>query len=199
MKMKWILLVLLLFLGMATHVQAQPLATQALVVTGLQAEGNCFCNPAEGLFGKRKKKHKAKLFAIGAVVGAPVGFGGRVIVRPTRLAFAGDIAFNRLRTDLGPMVNAVVVKADARYYSKGIISKLLRPYIFTGLTMQRGRFDETQVQSVYALDAGVGAGIKLWRLEINGEAGILLPVRQVQAYRPGLGVLANVGVMWWLF
>jgi hypothetical protein len=196
-KLKYVLMMLLVGIGLVA--EAQPLATQALAVTGLRAEGNCFCNPAEGLFGKKKKKkHKAKVLALGAVIGDPVGFGGRVIFRPTRLAVAGDLAFNRIRTDRGLMANALVMKADARYYSDGFIAKVLRPYIFAGATMQRGKFNELNVETVFAADTGVGAGIKLWRLELNGEVGILLPVKQTETYRPGLGAFANVGIMVWL-
>ncbi len=187
-------------LAMGIVAKAQPLHTQALVLTGLRAEGNCFCNPAEGLFGDKKKKRKKAnhVLAVGAVIGDPVGFGGRVIFRPTRLAVAGDIAYNRIRTDRGPIANALVMKADARYYSKGVIAKLLRPYVFAGATIQRGNFSETKVESVFAADTGIGAGIKLWVLEVNGEVGILVPVKQTATYRPGLGAFANVGIMFWI-
>jgi hypothetical protein len=204
MKMKqWIRNASMAFvLGMLiVPLKAQPLTTQALSMTGLHAEGNTFCNADWDLFNKRKKKkkHKAKTFAAGVVVGTPVGFGGRVIFRPSRLAVAGDIAYNRIRTDKGLLTNAMVLKLDARFYGKGLFAKLLRPYIFTGMTMQRGNFNESQVQSVYAVDAGVGGGVKLWRLEVNGEVGILIPVRGVETYKPSFGAFANVGVMWWLF
>jgi hypothetical protein len=200
MKTKIVLFLVLMMTCLEVRVQAQPLQTQAMAVTGLMAEGNCFCNPADGLFGKKKKKkHKANVFAVGAVIGAPVGFGGRVIFRPTRLAVAGDIAYNRIRTDKGLMTNAIVLKADARYYSKGFIAKLLRPYVFAGATMQRGNFSETKVESVFAADAGFGAGIKIWKLEVNGEVGVLLPVKRTDAYSPSLGAFANAGIMFWLF
>ncbi|HEX2901113.1 MAG TPA: hypothetical protein VHS96_15450 [Bacteroidia bacterium] len=184
----------------AQPVQSMAMESQALVKTGLLAEGNCFCSDSYDLFNKKKKKkkHKAKVLAAGAVIGTPVGFGGRVIFRPTRLAAAGDIAFNRIRTDRGLLTNAIVLKADARFYADGFIAKLLRPYIFAGMTMQRGNFSETGVESVFAADAGVGGGIKLWRLEINGEVGILVPVKQVETYKPGLGAFANIGIMVWL-
>ena len=201
MKTHLKLILSIILVGLGTALEAQPVATQALAMTGLHAEGNCFCNPAESIFGKKKKKKKHKgnqFMAIGAVIGTPVGFGARVIVRPTRLAASGDIAYNRIRTDKGIMTNAIVLKADARYYADGLISKLLRPYVFAGATMQRGNFDETKVESVFAADAGVGAGIKLWVLEVNGEVGVLVPVKQVATYRPGLGAFANVGIMFWI-
>jgi hypothetical protein len=194
--LNWILVLLLI--GMGTSLQAQPLTTTALAVTGLRAEGNCFCNPAESFFGKKKKKHKAKVLAAGVVIGDPVGFGGRVIFRPSRLAVSGDIAYNRLRTDRGLMTNAMVLKADARYYADGFLAKVLRPYVFAGAFMQRGNFNESTVESVFAADTGVGAGIKLWRLELNGEIGVLIPVKQTETYRPGLGAFANIGIMVWL-
>jgi hypothetical protein len=192
-------MVLLIFAApvMAQPVHTPPVAVGSLVVTGLTAEGNCFCTPTSDIF-KRKKKHKAKLFAAGAVIGNPVGFGGRVIFRPSRLAAAGDIAYNRIRTDRGILTHAMVLKADARFYSDGFIAKLLRPYVFGGMTMQRGNFSEVKAESVFAADAGIGGGIKLWRLEINGEIGILVPVKQVETYKPGLGAFANIGIMFWL-
>jgi hypothetical protein len=194
-----LLLAMVVLMGLGELVLAQPVHTQALAVTGLRAEGNCFCNPAESFLGrKKKKKHKANFFAVGAVIGDPVGFGGRVIVRPSRLAVAGDIAYNRIRTDRGLLTHAIVLKTDARYYADGLLAKLLRPYVFVGATMQRGNFDETKVESVFAADAGVGAGIKLWRLELNAEVGLLLPVKQTEAYSPGVGAFANVGIMVWL-
>jgi hypothetical protein len=199
MKMQLKLILVLMAIGLSSTMQAQPLVTQTLAVTGLRAQGNCFCNPAESIFGKKKKRKKANhVMAVGAVIGDPVGFGGRVIFRPTRLAVAGDIAYNRIRTDKGLLTNALVVKADARYYSDGLIAKLLRPYVFAGATMQRGNFDETKIESVFAADAGVGIGIKIWVLELNGEVGVLLPVKQTATYRPGLGAFANVGIMFWV-
>ncbi len=171
---------------------------EKLVKTGLSAEGNCFCNQ-ETIFGKkRRKKRKKKFVAAGLVVGGPVGVGGRLIVRPSRLAFVGDIAYNRIRSDQGVMTNSIATKFDARLYGKGLLAKLLRPYIFGGVSMQRGQFNESFNQSVFSADAGVGGGIKLWRLEVNAEAGLLLPIKQIEAYRPGLNVFANVGIMIWL-
>lgn len=147
---------------------------------------------------KRKKRRKKNTLAIGLVAGGPVGFGGRVVFRPSRLAIAGDIAYSRIRTDNGPLIGAMTAKIDARFYSKGIIARLLRPYIFAGATMVRGPFDETTPQSVFSMDAGLGGGIKLWRLEINAEAGMLIPVNSVEAYKPRFGVFGNVGVLIWL-
>jgi hypothetical protein len=202
MKMSKFLCVVVFVTAFGGILQAQPIASQALVVTGLTAEGNCFCNDSYDLFDKRKKKkkkHKNRTFAVGAVIGTPVGFGGRVIFRPTRLAVAGDIAYNRIRTDRGLLTNAIVLKADARYYADGFIAKMLRPYVFAGMTMQRGNFNEEKVESVFAADAGVGAGVKIWKLEVNAEAGILVPIRGTEAYDPGFGAFANVGIMFWLF
>lgn len=180
--------------------KAQPVATQSLSMIGLNAPGNTFCTAEYDFLGKKKKKkHKANFLAAGVVIGTPVGFGGRVIVRPSRLAAAGDIAYNRIRTDNGTMVNALVLKTDARWYAKGFIAKLLRPYVFGGMYMQRGAFNESTPESVFAADTGIGAGIKLWHLEINGEVGLTIPIRQVEDYRPGFGAFANVGIMYWLF
>jgi hypothetical protein len=147
---------------------------------------------------KRKKRRKKNTLAIGLVAGGPVGFGGRVVFRPSRLAVAGDIAYSRIRTDNGPLIGAMTAKIDARFYSKGIIARLLRPYIFAGATMQRGQFNEVSPESVFYMDAGVGGGIKLWRLEINAEVGMLIPALAVEAYQPRLGVFGNVGVLIWL-
>ncbi|MEM7040296.1 MAG: hypothetical protein AAF570_25235, partial [Bacteroidota bacterium] len=133
-------------------------------------------------------------------VGGPVGVGGRVVFRPTRLGVAADIAYNRVRTDQGPLVGTFTAKVDARLYTKGLLSKLIRPYFFGGVMVQRGQFDqETSIaESVYAFDTGLGGGIKLWRLEINGEVGLALPVKGVEAYRPNVNVFANLGVLVWL-
>lgn len=123
--MSHILVVVIFVSAFAGILKAQPLATQSLVVTGLTAEGNCFCTDTYDLFDKRKKKkkHKNRTLAVGAVIGTPVGFGGRVIFRPTRLAASGDIAYNRVRTDRGLLTNAIVLKADARYYADGFIAR----------------------------------------------------------------------------
>lgn len=147
---------------------------------------------------RKRRRRKKNTLAVGLVAGGPIGFGGRVIFRPTRLAVAADIAYNRLRTDQGPMVNAMTAKIDARLYSKGFIARLLRTYLFVGGTMQRGNFSDGLTQSVWQMDAGIGGGIKLWRLEINGEVGLLIPVSGVDAYQPRFNVFGNVGVMIWL-
>lgn len=167
-----------------------------LVETGLRAEGNCFCQDID-IFGKKKKK-KFKTVAAGLVIGGPVGVGGRIVFRPSRLAVVGDIAYNRLRSDAGQMTSAIVTKTDLRLYGKGLLGKLLRPYIFGGVMMQRGAFEEGKTQSVFLADTGVGGGIKLWRLEVNAEAGLLVPFKQIEAYRPGLNVFANVGILIWI-
>lgn len=193
----------LILIPFAMPLQAQLSAAQELssapgLVLGQQAVDS-WDSPT--IFGKgKKKKRKKNTLAVGAVIGGPVGFGGRVVFRPTRLAIAADIAYNRVRTDLGPLVGSVALKADARLYSKGLISKLLRPYIFGGVTMQRGDFDPENIsmESVYALDAGIGGGIKLFRLEINGEVGIMAPWHQPETFRPGLDLFANIGILFWL-
>ena len=182
--------------------KAQTVATQSVSMIGLHAPGNTFADGEYDFLGgkkKKKKRDKANFLAAGVVIGTPVGFGGRVIVRPSRLAVAGDIAYNRIRTDNGTMVNALVLKTDARLYAKGFIAKLLRPYVFGGMYLQRGNFNEATPESVFAADTGLGAGIKLWHLEINAEAGLTIPIRQVDSYRPGFGAFANVGIMYWLF
>ena len=149
---------------------------------------------------KRKRKHKKNnTFALGAVAGAPIGFGGRAVFRTKRLGISGDIAYNRLRTDPGPLVGAVTAKIDGRFYSKGFLAKLLRTYGFAGATIQHASFDEEHRQSVYAMDAGFGAGIKLFRLEVNAEVGLLIPVRGVETYQPRFNAFGNVGVLVWLF
>lgn len=148
---------------------------------------------------KKRRRKKKNTFAIGAVAGAPVGFGGRVVFRPTRFGVAADIAYNRLRTDRGPLVGAVTAKIDGRFYSKGLLAKLLRIYTFAGATLQRASFDEEHMESVYSMDAGLGAGIKLFRMEVNAEVGLLIPVRGVDAYQPRLNAFGNVGVLFWLF
>jgi hypothetical protein len=160
---------------------------------GTHLQGNSMTD----LFKKRKKR-KRNTLALGLVAGGPVGFGGRVVFRPSRLAVAGDIAYSRIRTDDGPLIGAMTAKIDARFYSKGFIARLLRTYAFAGMTVHRGRFNEVASQSVLLVDGGIGGGIKLWRLEINAEVGLLVPAIRVEAYKPRLGVFANVGVLIWV-
>ena len=148
------------------------------------------------IFGKKKKK---KTFAAGLVVGGPTGIGARVIFRPSRLGVALDGTFSKIRTDAGPKVDAFTVKADARMYSKGLLAKLLRTYMFGGVTMSRGKFDESQPETVMRVDAGIGGGIKLWRLSFNAEAGLLVPIKGVPDFTPGLDVFGSIAIMWWLF
>jgi hypothetical protein len=166
--------------------------------SGFQASGIDMAELRRRKKKRRRKRRRKNTLAVGAVAGGPVGFGGRVVFRPSRLAFAGDIAYNRLRTDNGPLVGALTTKLDARIYSKGLIARLLRTYLFAGGTMQRGEFQEGRMQSVWQMDAGIGGGLKLWRLEINGEVGLLIPVSGVEAYQPRFNVFGNVGVLIWL-
>ena len=90
MKTQLKLVLVLVLMGLGLAAEAQPVVTQALAMTGVRAEGNCFCNPAEGIFGKKKKRRKGnQLLAAGAVIGGPVGFGGRVV-------FTALLAFSAL-------------------------------------------------------------------------------------------------------
>ncbi len=148
---------------------------------------------------RRRRRKKKRTFAVGVVVGSPAGLGGRAILRIKNVGLAGDIAYNRIRSDSGPLVNAFVTKLDARFYRKGLLGKLLRVYVFGGATLQRGRWDDVNYQSAIQIDAGIGGGIKLWRLSINGEAGLLIPAVKLENYNPGFGVFANLAVMVWLF
>lgn len=148
---------------------------------------------------RRRRKKKKRTLAIGVVVGSPVGLGGRAILRIKNLGFAGDIAYNRIRSDSGPLVNALVTKLDARFYRKGLLGKLLRVYVFGGATIQRGRWDDVNYKSALQIDTGIGGGIKLWSISINGEVGLLIPAIKPTNYDPGFGVFANLGIMLWLF
>lgn len=148
---------------------------------------------------KRRKRRKKRTLAVGVVVGAPAGLGARGIFRFKTFGVAGDIAYNRVRSDSGPLVNTLVSKLDARFYRKGLLGKLLRVYVFGGATMQRGRWDANKMESAFQIDAGIGGGIKLWSLSINAEAGLLIPAVSPENFNPGFGVFANVAVMAWLF
>lgn len=204
--MKGILLVCLSLLMLA-----EPLAAQSAVTTpglafgptlALDTESDALGLDSEDWFKKKKKKrkhHKRNTFAIGAVSGGPLGFGGRTVFRIGIFGIAGDFAYNRIRNDYGLKVDALAMKVDARLYSNKLIGKILRTYTFAGMTSQRGRFDGAVGQSVYSMDAGFGAGIKLWKLEVAAEAGVLIPVRQLEAYRPGFGAFVNASVLVWLF
>lgn len=204
--MKGILLVCLSLVMLAEPLAAQSTAMPSLAfgpTLALDTESDELGLDSEDWFKKKKKKkrkhHKRNTFAIGAVSGGPLGFGGRTVLRVGMFGIAGDFAYNRIRNDYGLKVDALAMKVDARLYSNKLIGKLLRTYTFAGMTSQRGRFDGTVGQSVYSMDAGFGAGIKLWKLEVAAEAGVLIPVRQVEAYRPGFGAFVNASVLVWLF
>ena len=148
---------------------------------------------------RRRRRKKKRTFAVGVVVGNPAGLGGRAILRIKNFGIAGDIAYNRVRSDSGPLVDALVTKIDARFYRPGLLGKLLRVYVFGGATMQSGRWDEVNFDTAVQIDVGIGGGIKLWRLSINGEVGMLIPAVKPVNYDPGFGVFANLAVMVWLF
>ncbi len=148
---------------------------------------------------RRRRRKKKNTFAVGVVVGSPVGLGARAIFRIKNFGIAGDIAYNRIRSDGGPLVNALVTKVDARFYRRGLLGKLLRVYALGGVTMQHGFWDEVNYQTAIQINAGIGGGIKLWRISVNGEVGVLIPAVKPANYNPGFGAFANIGVMLWLF
>jgi hypothetical protein len=205
------LLGILLF---ALVVAVVPLPAQTSALTGpglafgpalaLETDTEVVGSDASDWLKKRKKKRKhhdrkRNTFAIGAASGGPLGFGGRTVLRFGMIAVAGDFAYNRIRNDFGAKVDALAMKVDARLYSQRMLAKIFRTYTFAGMTMQHGRFDGSLGQSVYSMDAGFGAGLKLWKLEIGAEAGILIPVHQLESYRPGFGAFMNASVLIWLF
>lgn len=144
---------------------------------------------------KRKKK-KIKPLGIGLVAGQPMGFGGRITIQPGRFAINGDFGFKNVRSDSGLKVGVGVIKLDARYYAGGLFGALLRPYAFGGLTMLRGKF-ELSPESQLNLDAGVGAGIRLGKIGIDVEAGLLAPAYQPESFTTGIKGFTNVSVMYW--
>ena len=150
------------------------------------------------LFGKKRRKNT---FALGAVFGGPTGFGGRAVLRLGRFGIAADASGKNVRLDNGLKVGATVVKADARLYGKGILSKLVRPYIFGGATALIADFSEFEPtkEAIMFADAGVGGGIKLGRLEINGEAGLAIPVDTHANFQTGVDVFGSVAILFWLF
>lgn len=168
---------------------------------GLQFDQTASPLSPEGvdLFGKKKRKNT---FALGAVIGGPTGFGGRAVLRLGRFGIAADASTKKsIRLDNGLKVGATVVKADARLYGKGLLSRLVRPYIFGGATAMIANFSEFEPtkESLMFADAGVGGGIKLGRLEINGEAGLAIPVNSQENFTKGLDVFGSVAILFWLF
>jgi hypothetical protein len=206
--MKGILLVCLSLLILTDPLHAQSaaltgtgLAFGPTLALGMEAE-EIGLETEDWFKKKKKRKHrdrKRNTFAIGAASGGPLGFGGRTVVRFGMIGVAGDFAYNRIRNDFGTKVDALAMKVDARLYGNRLIAKLLRTYTFVGMTAQQGRFDGNSWQSVYSMDAGFGAGIKLWKLEIGAEAGLLIPVHQLESYKPGFGAFMNASVLVWLF
>ncbi len=148
---------------------------------------------------RRRRRRKKRTFAIGAVVGGPTNLGARALLRVGYLGLAGDFTYQRLRSDAGPLVDVFTTKADLRLYSKSFFGRIFRFYVFGGTTLQHGAWDGEVMQTAVLLDAGAGAGIKLWRLSINAEAGLLIPARELPAYKPRFGAFANVAVLLWLF
>lgn len=196
----WLIVCLVIVMGSTGMVEAQGSALGLSFGPSFVLESGTGAGDfsAQDWFKKRKKRRRKNTFAVGLVAGGPVGFGARGVFRLDRIGVAADVAYNRIRDDDGDMVNAFAMKADFRLYSKGILAKLVRPYTFIGVTTQRGRFDEGMAQSVYLMDGGIGAGVKLWRLEIGAEAGVLIPFRQLDTYRPGLGAFVNANILLWL-
>lgn len=144
----------------------------------------------------RRKKKKVKPLGIGLVAGQPTGFGARVIFQPSRFAVSGDFGFKNVRSDSGLKVGVGVIKVDARYYADGIFGALLRPYVFGGLTMLTGKF-ELGRESQMNLDAGVGAGIRLGKIGIDAEAGLMAPAYQPESYTTGVRGFTNISVIFW--
>ena len=156
-------------------------------------------DPLDFLKRKRRKRRRKRTLAVGAVVGGPVGLGARGLLRLGSFGISGDLAYNRIRSDAGPLVSAFTSKIDARFYSKSFFGKLLRFYVFGGATLQRGKWDEVVTQSAFLMDAGLGGGIKISRISVNAEAGLLIPAVQLESYKPGFGVFANIAILLWLF
>ena len=151
---------------------------------------------------KRRRKRRRKrnrTFGVGAVIGGPTNIGARALLKLRYVGISGDFTYQRLRSDPGPLVDVFTTKADLRLYSKSFFGRIFRFYVFGGTTLQHGRWDGENMQTAVLLDAGAGAGIKLWRLSINAEAGLLLPAKELPTYNPGFGAFANVAVMLWLF
>lgn len=149
------------------------------------------------LFGK-KKKRKSRLLAVGVVLGGPVNLGGRALLKIGRFGVAADAAFKKIRLDTGPRIGILALKVDGRIYGKGFLARLMHPYLFGGATIQHGDFDSEIAESVIQGDAGLGLGIRLGRLEIGGQAGVLIPLRRADNYQPGLNVFANLSAMFWI-
>lgn len=147
-----------------------------------------------------KQKPKKRFVAVGPVFGGPHGFGGRLLIRPIKqLGLAGDVSYNKIRLDEGQAIGVVATKADARLYAPNWLGDLFRLYAFAGGTMQSGKFNRETTSTVIQGDIGVGAGLKFWRVSINGEVGVLIPVKREANFNPGVGVFGNVALLIWLF
>lgn len=196
---KYLFLLVLALLGSEMRANGPEIVPSEpkLFQTGLTAEGNDFF----GTFDKRKRKKRKRnrTFAAGLVVGAPAQLGLRVVLRPTRLAVAGDIGWSRLRNDFGTLTDITTIKLDARYYGDQFLAKLVRFYVLGGATIRSGKFNETSTETLFAANAGLGGGIKLWKLEVNAEAGLMVPINTSTHYDQRFGVFSNIGILFWLF
>lgn len=206
MKNSLVIWMLLLSIGMPPMLMAQQKAMDSkpgLVLSPVVLEDGGWTGTS--LLDRKKKRKKKWLkpkhntFAVGLVGGDPLGLGARAIFRIGQFGASADFAYNRLRDDDGDKLGALGMKTDFRLYTKDPLMKIVRAYTFVGLTSHRAMFNETKHQSVYLIDGGFGAGVKLFRLEIGAEAGLLIPARQVENYKPGLGAFVNASVMLWLF
>ena len=153
--------------------------------------------------GKKKRKRKRRrrspdFLGAGVVFGGATGLGGRVVMKPGIVALAFDASMDRVKTEDGTRVWSSVMKLDGRLYGRGLLDQLVHPYLFAGAAMQRGRFEGEEASTAWLGDIGLGAELKFGRLGVNGEVGLLVPVKSAINFRPGLDFYGGVALMWWL-
>lgn len=155
----------------------------------------------KGVKKKKKKKRRSSPHTLGAgvVFGGATGLGGRAVFKPGIVAIAFDASADRVKTDDGTRVWSSLMKVDGRLYGRGLLDQLVHPYLFLGVGMQRGKFAEETASTAWLGDIGLGAEVKFGRLGINGEAGLMVPVKSAINFRPGVDFYGGVAIMWWLF
>jgi len=155
--------------------------------------------------GKKKKKKKKRrkgsphILGAGVVLGGATGLGGRVVLKPGIVGAAFDMSMDRVRTDDGTRVWTSVMRMDGRLYGRGLLDQLVHPYLLAGVVLQRGKFEEETASTAWSGDIGLGAELKFGRIGVNGEVGMLVPVKSAINFKPGFDFYGGVAVMWWLF
>lgn len=147
----------------------------------------------------RRRKPSPHVLGAGVVLGGATGLGGRVVLKPGIVALAFDASANRVKTEDGVRVWTSMMKLDGRLYGRGLLDQLVHPYLFAGLALQRGKFEDEVASTAYLGDLGLGAELKFGRIGVNGEVGLMVPLKSAINFRPGLDFYGGVAIMLWLF